>query len=250
MAASHGGGTVVVLHDLTPVHKLEHNIHRLDRLANIGTLSASLAHEIKNALVAVRTFVDILLEKNQDAELAEVVSREMKRINSLISQMLRVAHPARQVFGTVRVHELLEQCLRLMRHPVQEKLIKVTRHFEAQTDVITGNEFQLEQAFMNLLLNALEAMGPNGELHISTRVLTAESSDPARLHICFRDTGIGIPPENMGRLFDTFFTTKKNGTGLGLSITRRIIEEHHGEVTVESEINRGTIFCVTLPLAG
>ncbi|MCX6896531.1 MAG: ATP-binding protein [Verrucomicrobia bacterium] len=241
---------VLILNDLAAAQQLEVNLRRLDRLANIGTLSASMAHEVKNAIVAVRTFVDLLLEKQQEAELAEIVGREMKRIDAIISQMLRVAGPAKPDIAPVRAHEALEHSLRLVQHQLNEKLITLKKSFAAGDDHVAGDLYQMEQAFMNLLLNAVEAMGVNGELTVTTEVAGAAGGRPAQFRITIQDTGVGITPENMGRLFETFFTTKKHGTGLGLPITRRIIEEHRGSISVASEPNQGATFTVLLPLAG
>jgi two-component system, NtrC family, sensor histidine kinase HydH len=244
------GGLILVLHDLTPARRLEQNLRRLDRLANAGMLSASVAHEIKNAIVAIKTFVDLLLEKNQDAELAEIVGQEMKRINGLVSQMLRVANPARPATGPLSVHELVDYALRLVQHQMHEKLIGLQKHFAAADDIVLGSAHQLDQAFMNLFLNALEAMGANGTLGVATEAVPASGATPAAIRVTISDTGIGIPPENLGRMFETFFTTKKNGTGLGLAITRRIVQEHQGEITVTSRPDQGATFTVVLPLAG
>ncbi len=239
----------LVLHDLTAVRRLDQNLRRLDRLANIGTLSAGMAHEVKNALVAVRTFVDLLLEKNHDAELAEIVGREMKRIDAIVSQMLRVAGPPKPNIARVKMHQALDHSLRLVQHQINDKLIALHRSFAASPDVIHGDLYQLEQVFMNLFLNALESMGPNGELTVSTDIITPAGKHPPHFRLTIQDTGIGISPENMKRLFDTFFTTKKNGTGLGLSIARRIVEEHHGVISAVSEPNKGAAFIMLLPLA-
>jgi two-component system, NtrC family, sensor histidine kinase HydH len=242
-------GGVIFLNDLTVARRLEQNLRRLDRLANVGTLSTSMAHEIKNALVAIKTFVDLLLEKNQDAELADTVVREMKRIDALASQMLRVANPGRPTVSPVQLHKVFEYSLRLVQHQLGEKLISLRRSFAASPDIVDGDVQQLEQAFMNLLLNALEAMGPNGELTVATETLPSSGNQPSCLRVTVRDTGVGIPEENMGRLFEPFFTTKKNGTGLGLAITRRIVHEHQGDITVESAPGRGTAFHIVLPLS-
>lgn len=244
------GGAILVLHDVTPARRLEQNLRRLDRLANAGMLSASVAHEIKNAIVAIKTFVDLLLEKNQDAELAEIVGKEMKRINALVSQMLRVANPAKPVLGALSLHELIDHALRLVQHQMNEKLIALQKDFTATEDTVLGDSHQLDQAFMNLFLNALEAMGAHGTLGVATESLPAAGGAPARVRVTVKDTGIGIPPENLKRMFETFFTTKKHGTGLGLAITRRIVQEHHGEISVESRPDHGATFTVLLPVAG
>ena len=151
---------MLVLHDLTPARQLEERLEQLDRLANIGTLAAGMAHEIKNALVAGKTFVDLLLEKHQDAELVEVVRREMGRIDAIVSRMLKFAGPARPAFSEVRLHEVLEHSLRLVQPQLEGKAIVLSRSFQAAPDRVSGDDYQLQQAFVNLFLNALEAMGP------------------------------------------------------------------------------------------
>jgi signal transduction histidine kinase len=250
-----GGGVwrvIAVLNDLTGVPAFEQTLRHLDRLASIGTLSAGMAHEIKNALVAVKTFLDLLIRNNQDGQLAEVVNREMQRINAIVSQMLRFAGPAKPTFATIHVHDVIEQSLGLVRHQLEGRKISVTRAMSAAPDAVRGDCYQLEQVFLNLFFNALDAMGPAGRLTVSTEVLTAENSElvgtPA-LRVRVQDTGVGIPPENVGRLFEPFFTTKSNGTGLGLPITRRIIQEHRGVITVASEPGQGATFDILLPLA-
>jgi two-component system, NtrC family, sensor histidine kinase HydH len=223
-------------------------MQRLDRLANLGMLSAGMAHEIKNGMVAVKTFVDLLLEKNQDAELGEVVRHELDRINAIVTQMLRIAAPASTNFKTVRVHELLDHSLRLLQPQVSGKLIAVKKNYRAEADAVRGDDAQLQQTFMNLLLNALEAMGPNGTLAIGTEM--ADGENGARvLQIQIQDSGMGISPENLARLFEPFFTTKKNGTGLGLAICRRIIHEHHGSIHAQSEAGKSSRFSISLPVS-
>jgi signal transduction histidine kinase len=226
-----------------PVLVSEQNLQRLDRLAGLGLLSAGMAHEIKNGMVAVKTFVDLLLEKNQDAELGEVVRRELERINAIVTQMLQFAAPGQPAFKTVRVHGLLDHSLRLVEHQISGKLISLDRNYKAAPDTVRGDEFQLQQTFMNLLFNAIEAMGANGALTVSTEI-----ADGGQLRIQIRDTGTGVAPENLGRLFEPFFTTKKNGTGLGLAISQRIVLEHRGTITAQSESNHGSTFSISLPV--
>jgi two-component system nitrogen regulation sensor histidine kinase GlnL len=244
---------VAVLNDLNAVRAFEQSMRRIDRLASIGTLSAGMAHEIKNAMVAVKTFVDILIRNNQDAQLAEVVDREMKRINAIVSQMLRFAGPAKPTFASIRVHEVLEQSIRVMQHQLEGRKILLHRELRAAPDLVRGDGYQLEQVFLNLFFNALDAMGPNGRLTITTDIIPTTQSEilgtPA-LRVRVQDSGIGIPAENLGQVFEPFFTTKSSGTGLGLAITRRIIQEHRGVVTVESPPGQGATFSVLLPLAG
>jgi nitrogen-specific signal transduction histidine kinase len=250
-------GVVVVLNDLTPARQLEERLAQLDRLANVGTLAASMAHEIKNALVAGKTFIDLLLEKHQDSELVDVVRREMGRIDALVTRMLKFAGPARPVFSEVRLHEVLDHSLRLVQPQLEGKAIASSRSFQAASDLVRGDDCQLQQAFVNLFLNALEAMGPDGTLSVTTETILpdarvagrGDSAGQTRLRVTVRDDGAGIPPQCLARLFEPFFTTKPNGTGLGLPITRRIILEHEGTITVESQPGRGAAFHILLPAA-
>jgi signal transduction histidine kinase len=249
-------GVVLVLNDLTPVQQIEQHIQQLDRLASIGTLAAGIAHEIKNALVAGKTFVDLLLEKHQDAELVEIVRREMSRIDALVSRMRNFAGSPRPAFREVRLHDILDQSLRFVQPQLEGKLVSVNRSFLASSDILHGDDYQLQQAFVNLSLNALEAMGSNGNLSVATDLLPAstvpdgppKAATGTQLRLTIQDNGIGIPPEHMARLFEPFFTTKPNGTGLGLLITRRIIQEHRGTITVESQPGLGTCFQINLPV--
>jgi two-component system nitrogen regulation sensor histidine kinase GlnL len=248
-------GVVVVLNDISSVRKWESNMRRLDRLHSVGTLSASMAHEVKNAFVAVRTFVDLLLEKNQEADLAEIVRLEMNRIDSIIGQMLKFSGPAKPTFASVHLHFVLNKSLLLIRHLLEDKKIKLTRMFNASPDLIEGDQDQLEQALLNLLFNAFDALGENGKLEVSTELLPGDAKidglPPVKakhlIRLVIRDNGIGIPAENMERLFEPFFTTKPECTGLGLAITRRIIQEHHGVIAVNSEPGKGTSFSIILP---
>jgi signal transduction histidine kinase len=224
-------------------------MQRLDRLANLGMLSAGMAHEIKNGMVAIKTFVDLLLEKNQDAELGEVVRHELERINAIVTQMLRIAAPGHAAFKTVCVHEVLDHSLRLLQPQISGKLITLKKNYRAETDAVRGDDAQLQQVFMNLFLNALEAMGPNGTLTVSTEIAGGENGARV-LKIKIQDTGTGVAPENLTHLFEPFFTTKKNGTGLGLVISQRIIAEHHGAIVVESETGKGSTFGISLPALG
>jgi signal transduction histidine kinase len=223
------------------------NLERLDRLANLGTLSAGIAHEIKNGLVPIRTFVQLMLEKSDDRELAMSVERELKRIDSMVSQMLRFAAPKPAVFAQVRVQDILETSLRLLQHQIDEKMITVKREFNAAPGIVDGDEAQLQQVVMNLLLNAVEAMTVNGVLTVSTNLSRGQRDGKLEIHV--KDTGVGIKQENLDRIFEPFFTTKGNGTGLGLAISQRVIVEHHGRIEARSETGKGTTFIISLPAA-
>ena len=235
-------GVALVMRNLTSPKWLEHDLRRLDRLASIGTLAAGMAHEIKNALVAGKTFVASLLEKHQDTELVTIVRREMDRIDSIVSQMLKFASTPRPEFAAIHLHDVLDFSLRLVDPHFKGKSIVLNRAFRASADIVEGDDYQLQQAFVNLFLNSLEAMPPHGTLTVGTG-----PSNDRSLQVTVSDTGSGISPEIIDRLFEPFFTTKPNGTGLGLPITRRIIYEHGGSIRVESQPNKGATFTILLP---
>lgn len=252
-------GNVIVILTLTNITgfaRLQQIVDRLDRLATIGTLSASMAHEIKNALVAVKTFVELLLEKNKDAELAEIVGRELSRVNNIVRQLLNFGSSTPPTRSRVQLHDVLEHSLRMVQHQLDGKLISLNRSFNASSDSIHGDNHQLEQVFVNLFLNAVDATGANGSLSVHTELIPSATTDITSPHrtgqphvrVTVADTGTGVSPENLDRLFEPFFTTKSDGTGLGLPITRRIIHEHDGHITVESKPNCGTTFSIMLPV--
>ena len=218
------------------------NLERLDRLANLGLFSASIAHEIKNGLVAINTFCQVMAEAREHREMAEVARRELKRIDGLVTQMLRLAAPKPPTLAPLEVHGLLEATLGLLQPQLADRMITLRRDYRANPATVIADEAHLQQAFINLLLNALEAMGQGGELTLVTE------SGQGRLRISIRDTGTGIEPKYFGHIFETFFTTKKQGTGLGLAISRHLVEALQGTIEVQSQVGKGSTFTIVLPL--
>ncbi len=248
-------GVLVVFNDLTTLKKLEMQVRRTDRLASIGTLSAGMAHEIKNPLVAIKTFTQLLPERYQDAEFRDnfssLVGQEIDRIDSLVNQLLTFARPAKPLLHPTDLHELLDKSLRLIQHQSEQKGIEIHRNFSTSHIMIQADLHLLEQAFLNLFLNALDAMSKGDRLVVATEIVEAfshplemkENKRENRLvSIMIKDTGQGIREEDLLHVFDPFFTTKSNGTGLGLSVAYQIIKEHDGEIEVESEWTKGTTF--------
>ena len=250
-------GLIAIVRDTTARKRVEQHLRRLNTLASIGTLSASVAHEIKNALTASKTFLELLLEKHPGDELSEIVRRETNRIDGIVGQMLRFSAPGKGGFSGVSLHEALDHSLRLITPKLQSKSVTLDRRFSAGADLVEGDSYQLQQAFVNLFLNSIEAMPAQGSLSVQTDDVA--KSDPLALNIAsngsasylkvtIADSGEGISQENIPHIFEPFFTTKGTGTGLGLPITRGIIEEHGGLITVESEPRKGARFTIVLPL--
>lgn len=258
-------GALMVLTDITSIKRLESQIRRSDRLASLGTLSAGMAHEIKNPLVSIKTFAQLLPERYQDSDFREtfsnLIGHEIDRIDGLVNQLLRFARPAKPHLRPTHVHGVLEKSLELVSHRLYQKKIKLTRSWEASIDTIRADADQLEQVFLNFFINAMDAMKNGGELSVLTEIVTDEawmnglgqgngdSETHEALRVTVRDTGEGIRTEDLAHVFDPFFTTKDYGTGLGLSVVHGIIQEHGGQIEVESEPQKGTSFHIVLPLA-
>jgi PAS domain S-box-containing protein len=261
-------GALMVLTDITAIKRLELQIRRSDRLASLGTLSAGMAHEIKNPLVSLKTFAQLLPERYQDSDFRDtfsnLIGHEIDRIDSLVNQLLRFARPAKPILKPLHAHEILEKALTLVGHRLYQKDIKLNRSWCADLDTIHGDADQLEQVFLNFFLNAMDAMKTQGELAVKTEIRSDEQWVSAKtyrngessgngqmretLRITIRDSGEGIRAEDIPHVFDPFFTTKDYGTGLGLSVVHGIIQEHGGQIEVESELQKGTAFHILLPL--
>ncbi|MEJ2744827.1 MAG: ATP-binding protein, partial [bacterium] len=263
-------GALIVFSDLTERKVLEMEMRRADRLASLGTLAAGMAHEIKNPLVALKTFTQLLPERYSDREFRENFSRlanqEVDRINYLVEQLLDFARPSLPSFRKTDISEILNNTLLLLRSKLAEQNIEVKEEIEKRSLMIMADGDQLKQVLLNIVINALQAMEEKGVLTIKAGVryatesgtVSARGEGPARrLHrlwsqdcvfIEISDTGKGISPKDLPHLFDPFFTTKESGAGLGLAIAHSIIEEHGGIVDVKSALGEGTTFLITMPM--
>lgn len=255
-------GALLVFADLTEQKKLEMQVRRSDRLASIGTLSAGMAHEIKNPLVTIKTFTDLLPERYQDDDFREtftsLVSHEVHRIDRIVNQLLHFARPAKADLMDTSLHEIIHNSLELMQEQLKQRQIRLDAELDAEEDQILADEGLLDQAFINFFFNAVDSMDGGGVLTVATdrtpppwHLIQGGNRDDSERHyirMTIRDTGSGIPPQSISQVFDPFFTTKSHGTGLGLSIAHGIIKEHHGLIDVESRVGKGTTFYVYLPL--
>ncbi len=253
-------GVVAVLRDLTAVRQLEEQLRRSERLAAIGTLAAGLAHEIKNPLTSLLIFSQQLGRRFQDEgflqRFTSVVPRELERINTIVEGLLQLARPTRLSLKPVRLPDLLERVLELYANQIEAKQITVVREYAGALLPIEADAEHLYRALVNLVVNALDAMGKGGRLTL--RAGWSDDADPfpapqrwrlnRRLKLEIEDTGRGIPSSEAANIFNPFFTTKPGGTGLGLAIAHKIIEDHGGTISVRSSPGRGTTFSVLLPL--
>ena len=233
----------------------ETQLRRADRLSALGQLSAGLAHEIRNPLGAIKGAVEILQDDfpsgHPKAEFYTILLREVERLNEVLTNFLSFARPVTPHLVPQDVRAVLSALEGLISGQARAHRVQIFTSFHTGPSRVMVDETLLKQAFLNIMLNAVEAMPNGGDLAISTRLSSnGGSGRPEWLEVVFDDTGPGIQEKDMGRIFDPFFTTKKDGTGLGLAITHRIIENHHGTIRVLSQRGKGTTFLVTLPLEG
>ncbi len=234
----------------------ETQLRRADRLSALGQLSAGLAHEIRNPLGAIKGAVEILQDDfpsgHPKAEFYSILLREVDRLNDVLTNFLNFARPVTPHFAPLDVRAVLTALEGLISGQARAHRVQIFTSFHAGPSRVMADETLLKQAFLNIMLNAVEAMPKGGDLAISTRLSPAGAagSRPEWVEVVFDDTGPGIGEEDLGRIFDPFFTTKADGTGLGLAITHRIIENHHGTIRVMSQRGKGTTFVITLPLEG
>jgi len=217
-----------------------------ERLAFTGRIAASIAHEIRNPLgnvsMAVQQLGDAFTEDSPWAKHIEVIIRNTERINFLITELLNCARPPKLNIQPHDIHEILKSILDSINTKVGSQQIEVSERFKSQMPLITVDKEQIERVFSNVMINSLEAMPRGGKMAITTEI------EEGFIIVKIKDTGEGIPEEDIIRIFDPFFSTKPSGVGLGLSITYGIVVSHGGTIGVESERNRGTLFVISLPI--
>ncbi len=227
-----------------------------DRLAALGQMAAGLAHEIRNPLGSIKGAAQFLqptgsqpAEAGGTREFLDIIVEEVDRLNKIVSQFLDYARPYRGDQNPLDINDVVRKTLHLLDKE-RSTNVEISTSFIEGLPQVRADAQQLRQVFLNLTLNALEAMPQGGKLHVTTslRRSTRRSAAAAFLEVRFRDTGVGIPPGDLRNLFIPFFTTKERGTGLGLPISQRIIENHGGTIEVRSQPGAGSTFTVLLPV--
>lgn len=240
-------GYIRLVQDVTEMKRMEEQMIHSEKLASLGRLTAGITHEIGNPLTSVFSFVQILKEMEQDKfkkESLETIYFHISRIADILKQLTGFSKTPPVELKPWKINSLIESSLSLIQYDKRAKDITIVRDLWPDIPEITTDGNQLSQVIVNIILNAVDAMPDGGTLTIRSRV--KDNS----IVIDFEDTGIGIPKENLSRIFDPFYTTKEKGTGLGLAVSYSIIRKLNGSLTVESEINRGSRFVITLPLDG
>jgi PAS domain S-box-containing protein len=251
-ANSHGRtGTLVVLEDVTSRTRLEEQLQQREKLSSIGLLAAGVAHEVNTPLTGVSSYTQMLLgmlpETDPKHALLQKVRRQTDRASNIVNNLLNFSRTGSATeFHSTDVHRVLDDTLQLLEPQLRRSQIELIRHYDEQLPPAFGNAGKLQQVFTNLILNARDALPSGGQITLKTT-----GGEDGTLSIEISDTGIGIAPENVAKIYDPFFTTKGvgRGTGLGLAVTYGIVQEHSGHITVESLPGQGTTFRITLPTA-
>jgi two-component system sensor histidine kinase HydH len=239
-------GHILILRDLVEVHRLQAEIRRQEKLAALGGLAAGVAHEIRNPLSSIKGLATYFGEKfapqSEDRNLAQVMIQEVDRLNRVISELLEFARPTDIKRRPYDLNGLLQHCLQLVHQDAADKQIEIQSHLTSDLCRVDVDPDRMSQCILNLYLNAIEAMAPQGRLTV-----TSEQAVNQQVKIQIGDTGHGIAAPDLEQIFNPYFTTKSKGTGLGLAIVHKIVEAHDGHIQVESIPGEGTRFILTLP---
>jgi signal transduction histidine kinase len=226
-------------------------IRRADRLASLGTLTAGLAHEIRNPLVAIKTLTQLLPERLEDDEFRgqflQIAAGEVDRISSLVEELLDFTRPSDPKLDFENINTILDGMILLVSTETKKKQVDILRSYASDLPYVQIDREQIKQVFLNILLNAVQATLKSGKITVKTRSFIKPGGEPY-VQIEFTDTGCGIASEHIEEIFNPFFTTKSTGSGLGLSISHQIVQDHRGYIEVESQLGKGSSFFINLPV--
>lgn len=243
-------GVIFIARDITEMKRLQAELIQSEKLALVGKMSSSIAHELRNPLVPIGGFARIIHKKLEEGspikKYAEIIIKEIDRLERLLHDLLYYTKEVKPVMQPSNLNEIINELIILYEDTFNERKIKVDARISPEIPLITLDPTQIKQSLMNLLYNAIQAMPDGGILTIESRMEEREGIHYASVYI--HDTGCGIPDEVMKRIFDPFYTTKIHGLGLGLTLTKNIIELHGGEIEVKSEGGKGTTFKISLPI--
>jgi signal transduction histidine kinase len=226
-------------------------VQRADRMASIGELASGIAHELRNPLAGIQGAIHILAEgfprEDTRRRVTDEIQKQIYKMERLVRDLLNYAKPVRSHYVLTNIHEVIDGVLSFfMTQLGSPENFNVEKHYFSPMPKTMVDPSTMEQAFLNIVLNAHKAMPQGGTLTIVTQLLNGDKTEAVQ--VVFEDTGVGIPEQNLSKVFNPFFSTRPDGTGLGLSITKNIIEQHGGTIIAQSQVNRGTRFIITLPV--
>ncbi|MGZ9586438.1 PAS domain S-box protein [Paenibacillus marinisediminis] len=234
-----------VSRDITEKKHNEELLLRAEKLTVIGELAASIAHEIRNPLTSLKGFIQYLRPSfPPNSGIGDIMLTELERINFIVSELLVLARPQNLDVKPVPLHKIIEHIIKFLESEANFKNIMIHTSFVDSPVTIICEENQLKQVFINIMKNSLDAISANGEIRIQTKLLSDN-----QVLIRISDNGCGIPHELLPRLGEPFYTTKEKGTGLGLLVSNKVIKDHHGKIHITSELSKGTVVEITLPIS-
>jgi two-component system sensor histidine kinase HydH len=241
-------GSVLLLIDLKEIKQLREAVKRKEKLAAIGGLAAGVAHEIRNPLSSIKGMASYFRNKfqseSEDSNAAEIMIKEVDRLNRVISELLEFARPTKVDLKPTDISAVLDHSVRLIGQDADAKNIKIDLETNNNLPDALVDSDRFTQCLLNLYLNSIQSMPSGGNLTVSS-----DYDGEKLVKVTVRDTGLGIPEEDINHIFDPYFTTKAKGTGLGLAVLHKIIEAHDGKINVHSTFEKGTVFTISLPVA-
>jgi PAS domain S-box-containing protein len=247
-------GSVFILRDITRIEILEDMAKRSEKFASMGEMAANIAHEIRNPLGSIELFASLLmkdLKEKRDRDRVGQIVTSVKNMDNKISNLLLFTKTNAPRMECVNVHEVLKETLLFAEQLASTESISLGYHFTEGEPFVAGDVEMLKQVFLNIILNGMQAMPDGGNLYMETRFSDLDKAMPNGkpfLEIIFTDNGIGIPEENLPKIFDPFFSTREGTSGLGLAIVHNIIDMHRGAIHVDIGRGGGTVFSLLLPL--
>jgi len=247
-------GKIIIFRDLTKVYRIQEEMLKMDRLVSLGKLASGIAHEIRNPLAGIKTTAQALGEEmskdDPKREYLNRITKEIDRLNELLKTFFSFAKPQTLLLAPCHIKEIINAIIPFLIKEIADNGIRFEETYHPQLPKIRVDKIQMHQAFLNLFLNAIQAMPNGGELKIEANpviLISPENSRQNFIKVVVSDSGKGIPPQILPKIFDPFFTTKPKGIGLGLSITYQIIKKHGGTIKVHSQWEKGTSFIINLP---
>ncbi|HLM60058.1 MAG TPA: ATP-binding protein, partial [Pyrinomonadaceae bacterium] len=244
-------GAIIVLENVTSRVKLEESLQQSEKLSSIGLLAAGVAHEVNTPLTGVSSYTQMLLgmipETDPKHALLQKVQKQTDRASNIVGNLLNFSRTGSAAdFTEIDINKLLDDTLQLLEPQLRKSQVEIVKNYASVPPKINGNPGKLQQVFTNLIINARDAMFAGGEI-----VLTTKAEDEDAVVIEVSDTGTGIEPDNLAKIYDPFFTTKGvgSGTGLGLAVSYGIVQEHAGTISATSEVGEGTTFRLVFPVA-
>jgi hypothetical protein len=243
-------GRLIIFDDVTDRAELEQRLVQADKLSSIGLLAAGVAHEVNTPLAVISTYAQMLAKQMaedapQKTVILDKIAKQTFRASEIVNSLLNFSRTSSTSFGDVNLNKVIQETLSLLEHQLQKSGVQIKSELDSSLPPIHGNTGKLQQVFLNLFLNARDAMATGGTLEVRTW------RDGAGVKVEVADSGHGIAPEHLRRIYDPFFTTKgaHKGTGLGLSVTYGIIQEHGGSIEVTNRPDGGARFRLELPVS-